>query len=233
MKIETLKERIAKAEEKIDKKRNTIAKKTAQIEKKEAEMAKTAEERDRYWIECDIGWLKDDLKRLSSEIKETEKTIENYRAQLAGEIKRQNTLTLEVPETLKALQTELVTEWDIFDKKRRERMQADYREMNYRDFCIKYRGQDTELRRKSDEEIHTGNVRDAEAIILNLVNRVKGITGEITSWDGVTLQPDNNGWSILNGYVEGKEGRCQVESIGAGGYNIQRYHIRVLVKPIN
>ena len=232
MKIETLNERIAKAEEKISKKQNTIAKKTALIEKKNAELAKTKGEKERYWIECDIGWLEQDLKRLASEIKETEKTLENYRKQLAGEIKRQSTLTLEVPELLKTLQTELVTEWDEHDKNRRERMLKDFREMDYHEACKKYRGQDTQLWSKTDEQIHAANVRDAEAIILDLVNRVKGITGEITSWRGLTLRPGNGGWSVLNGRVEGKEGIAYVESIGAGGYNIQRYHIRVLVKSI-
>lgn len=232
MKIETLKDRISKAEEKISKKQNTITKKTALIEKKTAELEKTVGERERYWIECDIGWLEEDLKRLSSEIKETEKTLENYRKQLDGEIKRQDLLTKEVPETLKTLQNELVTEWDSYDQKRREKMREDYRTMEYREFCKKYRGQDTEIRHKSNEDIHRDNVRDAEAIILNLVNRVKGITGEITNWGNLYLNPDNNGWSILNGRVEGKEGVAYVESIGAGGYNIQRYHIRVLVKSI-
>ena len=104
--------------------------------------------------------------------------------------------------------------------------------MDYHDFLRKYRGQDKTLRHKTDEEIHKANIRDAEAIILNLVNRVKGITGEITDWGKLYLQPDNNGFSILNGRVEGKEGVAYVESIGAGGYNIQRYHIRVLVKSI-
>lgn len=232
MKIETLKERIAKAEEKISKKQNTIQKKTAAVEKKQAELSKAANDQERYWIECDIGWLEYDLKRLASEIKETEKTLENYRAQLAGEIKRQDLLTKEVPETLKSLQTELVTEWDAYDKERRARMQNDRRTMDYHEYCMKYRGQNTELRTMTDEQIHTANVRDAEAIILNLVNRVKGITGEITDWGNLYLQPDNNGFSILNGRVEGKEGIAYVESIGAGGYNIQRYHIRVLVKSI-
>ena len=232
MKIETLNERITKAEEKISKKQNTITKKTAQIEKKQAELENTRGERERYWIECDIGWLEEDVKRLASEIKETEKTLENYRKQLAGETKRQALLTKEVPETLKALQEELVTEWDRYDMKRREKMRADYDAMGYREFCMKYRRQDTEIRHKSDDEIHRDNVRDAEGIIINLVNRVKGITGEITSWGHLYLNSDNNGWSILNGRVEGKEGIAYVESIGAGGYNIQRYHIRVLVKSI-
>ena len=233
MKIETLKERISKAEEKIARKQNTIAKKSAAVAKKQAELEKVTDKHERYCIECDIGWLEDDLKRLASEIKETEKTLENYHKQLTGEIKRQDLLTKEVPETLKTLQNELVTEWDRYDKERRARMQEDYREMDYREFCKKYRGQDTELRYKSDDEIHAANVRDAEGIILNLVNRVKGITGEITDWGHLYLNPDNNGWSILNGRVEGKEGIAYVESIGAGGYNIQRYHIRVLVKTIH
>lgn len=232
MKIETLKERIAKAEEKISKKQNTITKKTALREKKLYAAALGADMATLRWAEIDAEHLAEDIKRLEREIKETEKTLENYRAQLAGEIERQDLLTKEVPETLKTLQTELVTEWDAFDKKRRQRMIDDYHSMSYRDFCIKYRGEDTDLRYKTDEQIHDSNIRDAEGIILNLVNRVKSITGEITDWAGMRLAPNNMGWSILNGRVEGKEGIAYVESIGAGGYNIQRYHIRVLVKSI-
>ena len=232
MNIVTLNERIAKAEETIAKKTATIAKKTALIEKKTAQIEKTTDENDRYWLECDVRHLKEDIARSESEIVEKGKTIENYRKQLAGEIERQDLLAKEVPETLKTLQTELVTEWDAFDKKRRQRMIDDYYSMSYRDFCVKYRGEDTDLRHKTDEQIHESNVRDAEGIILNLVNRVKSITGEITDWAGMRLAPNNMGWSILNGRVEGKEGIAYVESIGAGGYNIQRYHIRVLVKQI-
>lgn len=233
MKIETLKDRIENAETKIVKKQNTITKKTALIEKKNAQISKETDENARFWLECDAKHLAEDIERLEREIKETEKTLENYRAQMAGEIARQDTLTKEVPETLKTLQTELVTEWDRYDKNRRKKMQDDYYSMDYHDFCVKYRGEDTELRYKTDEQIHAANVRDAESIILNLINRVKHITGEITDWAGMRLAPNNMGWSILNGRVEGKQGIAYVESIGAGGYNIQRYHIRVLVKDIS
>ena len=232
MRIETLRERIINAEEKITKKQGTIVKKTALIEKKNAQIAKENDENARKWLDYDVRYLREDIERLGREIKETEKTLENYRAQMAGEIERQDLLTKEVPETLKTLQTELVTEWDRYDKNRRQKMLDDYYAMSYHDFCVKYRGEDTELRYKTDEQIHAANVRDAEGIILNLVNRVKSITGEITSWAGITVAPNNMGWSILNGRVEGKEGIAYVESIGAGGYNIQRYHIRVLVKSI-
>ena len=232
MKLETLKDRISKAEEKITKKTGTIEKKTALIAKKTASLERLTGT-ERRWMESDIEDLHDDIKRLESEIKETEKSLENYRAQMSGAVARENLLTKELPETLRTLKTELVTEWNRYDINRRESMKA-YREENgRREFLKKYGYSGIEFMAKTDEEINKANERDAESIILNLVNRVKGYTGEITNWSGLTLDEDNNGWSILNGYVEGKEGRCVVESIGAGGYNIQRYHIRVLVKPIN
>ena len=163
MKIGTLNERISNAEQKITRKQNTIVKKTALIEKKKVMFAKETDENERYWITCDINHLSEDILRIEREIKETENTLVNYRKQLAGEIERQKTLTLEVPETLKSLQTELVTEWDAYDKRRREIMREDYRTMGYRDFCIKYRGTDTQLRYKTDEEIHTGNTDNKSA----------------------------------------------------------------------
>ncbi len=233
MKLDTLRDRISKANEKIAKKRNTITKKTALIEKKRAHLEKLTDPRERRWEECDIEYLEDDIKRLESEIRETEKTLEKYIAQVDGAIERQMILEKEIPEVLKDLQWELVERWDEYDEARQEQMIADRKALGYQEFRRKYRGQDTGLMSMTEMEIHAANVRAAEEIFLNLVNRVKGVTGEITSWDGLTINPDNNGFSILNGFVAGKEGRCEVESIGAGGYNIQRYHIRVLVKPIN
>ena len=233
MKLETLKERIAKAEEKISKKQNTIVKKTALREKKLYAAAMGSDFATRSWAESDAEQLAEDIERLKSEIKETEKTLENYRAQMAGEIKKQDLLTKEVPENLRTLQKELVTEWDRFDTERKAKLYEQYKELGYREFMKVHKCAGYEFMHKTDDEIHRDNERDAEAIILNLVNRVKGITGEITSWGNLYLNPDNNGWSVLNGYVEGKEGRAHVESIGAGGYNIQRYHIRVLVKSVN
>jgi len=61
-----------------------------------------------------------------------------------------------------------------------------------------------------------------------LVSRVKKITGKIT--DAHNLYIGLNG--EINGFVIGENGKAKVETISAGGYNIQCWHFRVLVKEI-
>ena len=67
--------------------------------------------------------------------------------------------------------------------------------------------------------------------MLDLYNRVYSITGPVTNWSNITLQQSVQG-PVLNGIVQGELGKVRIESILAGGYNIQKLHIRVLVKSI-
>ena len=71
-----------------------------------------------------------------------------------------------------------------------------------------------------------------EDLIINLIYRVRKITGEITDWSDIRASVGTGGFTVLNGTVIGKEGIAHIESITAGGYNIQRLHIRVLVHNI-
>lgn len=84
----------------------------------------------------------------------------------------------------------------------------------------------------TDEQIHEDNVKEGKRVILDLVNRVTKITGPILDWTGLYARPGNGGWTVLNGFVEGEDGKASVETILAGGYNIQKLHCRTLVKPI-
>ena len=153
---------------------------------------------------------------------------------MSGEIERQKSWISEVPEVLKSFQEELTDKWDAYDIKKRDKIRSDRDALSYEDWAKKYHWRDRDWAMyTTDEQIHESNNKDAVSLILNLVNRVKEITGEITNWSGLRTTAGTWGFTVLNGYVEGKAGRCEVESIGAGGYNIQRYHIRVLVKPIN
>ena len=67
---------------------------------------------------------------------------------------------------------------------------------------------------------------DAEAKYYNIVTKIQKICGEVT--DAKNLYIAHNG--ELNGYVYGNNGNAEVRTIGAGGYNVQRFHFRTLVK---
>lgn len=229
MKIEMLEERIEKKAKTIEKKTNTITKKEKAIEKKQKALEKETDERERRYIESDIRWLEDDIRRLGREIEECKVTLAKYEAQLKGEIEKEQTFIKEVPESLKDMEQMLIEKWDQGDKDRREFYNERYEELGYKDFVKQYKYSGYEFMMISDEDIHKHNVKDARIFVLDLLNRVKDITGEVTSWDEVYLTVGNT-FPVLNGIVYGKEGKAVVESIYAGGYNIQRLHVRVLVK---
>ena len=233
MKIETLSERIANAENKIGKKQRTILKKQELIAKKQhlldtkyITISDSPEARTLKW---DIEHYTYDISRLEREISETTLTLDNYRKQLTGLMERVSVLITDIPDVLKGLQEELVERWDKWDIERRDRIQADYRELDYKEFSKKYTHAEVVFKGKSDEQIHDDNVQSAENLIIDLIYRVRKITGEITDWSDIRASAGTGGFTVLNGTVIGKEGIACVDSITAGGYNIQRLHIRVLV----
>lgn len=239
MRLDTLQQRIENAKAKITKKEATIIKKQALIEKKRDKLEKLGfdkdvEESDLYgqdeafWTACEIGHLEEDIKRNAEEIEETKASLEKYEKQLAGEIEKESILLKEVPESMKRMQNELVKKWDAWDIERRAQIRKAHDELGYKEFIKKYSWADYEWTYSTDEQIHKANEQDAKVMTLNLYNRVKAITGEVTNWSAIRCEMGNIG-PVLTGYVEGKEGRAEVETILAGGYNIQRLHIRTLV----
>ncbi len=65
--------------------------------------------------------------------------------------------------------------------------------------------------------------------LLDLMTRINKVVGTIT--DAACLRIGAKG--DIEGYVTGTEGRAKIETIGAGGYNIQCFHYRTLIHPIN
>lgn len=236
MRIETLSERIANAEHKISKKQATILKKQSLIDKKQQLLKEKgvteADSPETNLLRWDIEHYTEDINRLEREIASTTANLDGYRKQLAGLMERESVLIKEIPEILKGLQAELVGRWDKWDIERKDRIRADYRELDYKGFSRRYTHADVMFKNKSDEQIHKDNVQSAENLIIDLIYRVRSITGEITDWSDVRASAGTGGFTVLNGLVIGKEGRARVESITAGGYNIQRLHIRVLVHSV-
>ena len=183
-------------------------------------------------MKWDIEHYTDDISRLEREIAVTTLTLDNYRKQLTGLMERVSLLITDMPDVLKMLQEELVMRWDKWDMERRDKIISDYRELDYKEFSRKYTHADVVFKSKSDEQIHDDNVQAAENLIIDLIYRVRNITGEIIDWSNIRSTAGTGGFTVLNGTVIGKEGIAFVESITAGGYNIQRLHIRVLVHSV-
>ena len=70
--------------------------------------------------------------------------------------------------------------------------------------------------------------RDKELKYIDLVEKVKQITGKIT--DASCLRINEKG--SIDGYIDGELGRAKVNTFEAGGWNIQRFHYRTKVTDI-
>lgn len=62
-----------------------------------------------------------------------------------------------------------------------------------------------------------------------IIERTNQIVGTIT--DASNLKVGAKG--DLNGYIIGTKGTAKIQTIGAGGYNIQCFHFRTLINPAN
>ena len=67
--------------------------------------------------------------------------------------------------------------------------------------------------------------KEADAKYDDIIERTNAIVGTITDAGGLTI----GGKGDLNGIIVGDKGKARVQTIGAGGYNIQCYHFRTLI----
>lgn len=68
---------------------------------------------------------------------------------------------------------------------------------------------------------------EKKAKMLDLIHRINAVVGAIMDATSLRIKAGN-----LNGYIIGETGKAEVNTIGAGGYNIQCFHYRTLVKLI-
>ena len=80
----------------------------------------------------------------------------------------------------------------------------------------------------NEKELEKMLAREVENKYDDMVYRISKVTGEIK--DCEKLYIGSNG--SINGFVKGEKAAAKVETITAGGYNIQCLHYRVLVKKI-
>lgn len=79
---------------------------------------------------------------------------------------------------------------------------------------------------------HETMIKDLEAEKIrkydDIIRRTNDIVGEITDASYLEIAPNGN----LDGVIIGTRGKASVQTIGAGGYNIQRFHFRTLIREL-
>lgn len=241
---------IKELQERIEKNQIKIAKIEKRITKLENQKSVEWFDKDHEWFHITAASRPDlyqqhldntdrEIKHSYREIASCEETIKKYQQAIIAETDKLNTLD-SLPETVKTFREELINTWNAYDRQYRDNCKFKYNEAwsyyeagdretykkLYRELPTGWR----EMLHKSDSEIEAENIKAANSVILNMIDRVISLTGKITDTKYIHLDRDNNGYAIINGIIIGEKGQARIESIGAGGYNIQRYHIRVLVK---
>lgn len=250
MKSIELRERLNKAEENVEKIRKTIARHFAQAEKKKAVIDTNGWSLNRwdyvgggptpnetaYWLICDYESKMSDAESAKKKLVEAERVRDNWQAKLDRQLELESKIQNEIPEIFKQVKADLAAEWvkqDIEDRDRMYELKREYRSNypNYREFSEAWRKLYTynheESLKKTDEEFEKIEDKLAEDWLLDLYNRVYAVTGEIIDCSDVRW-----GGKCLDGKVVGKSGTAIIETIQAGGYNIQRLHLRTLIKEV-
>ena len=104
----------------------------------------------------------------------------------------------------------------VYDRKNVKAMFEKYGEQRVRDLMY-----------QTEADIRKACTRYAEGYVMNLIDRVTKYIGQITDYSGLYLTGPS-----INGIVVGERGRVRLETILAGGWNIQCLHNRELVEKI-
>ena len=255
MKAQDIRTKLEKAQETVAKKEGTLAKYYAKKEKIAAKITAngldidgdkyqkygTPEHEDCYWMFCDYDDVLERIESTKKAIAEKRGIVAKWQTALHEAEEKENLIESAFPEVLKDFQKAVVERWDEYDAKRKARLTKEYNEMRnkygrdaYSEFVRKYNNTTYDfMAYTTKDEIHRDNVKASEQIMVNLWNRVKDITGEATDWSGLHLTNGNEYEGVaVNGIVTGKNGTARVETISAGGWNIQRFHYRTLVHEV-
>ena len=215
-----------------------------------------------FWTICDIETIDYDIARAGRDITDKQKSLDEYKAQFTTEVEKANSRNipaiLEFLDMWKARVTEYYhkefpkfleakKEWHEVQNKNcdwhnhgawqmRKDNPEEYKriEKEYKEYRANYMARWNFIFEYvdgsvfNDEKLAKDLQRDANAKYDFIIERTNAIVGTITNASGLYIGDKGD----LNGFIIGERGTAKVETIGAGGYNIQCYHFRTLIHEV-
>lgn len=229
-----LKAKMEAAQAKVEKIKKTIERHEKGAEKKLAVLTKNGwlpnpslyrgASYDAYWAACEYESKLDDIKTATRKLADAEKVVQNWQAKYEKARAQENKIETTLPEILKEMRDQLTKIWTKADIEKRTEMRQVKSELDYMAFRKEYSFAEEESLNKTDEQFEMQNRKEAELWVWDLYNRVIAEVGEVTDFSGIRFRG-----KALNGFVRGTKGAVNVETILAGGYNIQKLHMRVIL----
>lgn len=227
MNAETLEIKLTGLKEKIEKRITLNAKLDARVQKIAAAVKADDSRKNRIELDIAIDNRADSGKKLIK-LQSDKAALE---AKLAAAREQEAKINTILGDALLQAEAEMIAAGVEYDMKRAREIRAfndaasDYKETVEKYGYTAY----DECVHASEERLlkHFTAIEKAAARhwIIDFYYRVAKKVGNVTEVSGLKW-----GGRALNGFVKGDKGTAIVETIEAGGYNIQRWHLRVLVK---
>jgi len=243
--IETLNSRIEGKEKTLDK-----------LNKK---MKRILDAQSSGWTKNPYYYRESDILSTQKEISATKNALAEYKANLKFEIEKANSRNVKpLMDFLEIWKENCIKHYKELHKEYLKEHEIFYKE--YKEYCDKQNfprkynltredtdklSKEFEKKRKEyvkrwlnitqfntgagkswDENLEIVIEREKNRKYDDIINRTNKIVGQITDASGLTIDKRGN----LNGVITGTKGKAKVETIGAGGYNIQIYHFRTLIQ---
>lgn len=234
-----------------------IDSKKAEIERLNKKWERIEAARATNWEKNPYSYGDYDVRVTTKDLERAKKALEDYEAEMQTEIEKSKSRNVPaITEFLDNWEQRMIEyykdqykEYGIAYEKRRRDIKA-YQDWRYSD--AGYNATKEERDKRSDQEnkarkkfrddwmhvtqFNHGSKSWEETMIDDLraekirkyddiIRRTNEAIGQITDAGGLKVGKAGD----LNGYLKGIRGRVSVETIGAGGYNIQCYHFRTLI----
>lgn len=236
---------------------NRVAGKEKELEKLTKKMERILKAQATNWEVNPYYYGEMDIRITEKDIAKCEKALEDYRTQLAQQIEKDNSRNIKAIIDFLEAWKDRVRESYIEALPRYTEAKSEMRRIDheYTDWFnsrarIEASAEERKERQKANREanesfrsrwnwfvpyVETDGINleklnkdlniEANAKYDFIIERTNEIVGQIT--DASNLKIGSKG--DLNGYIIGTKGNAKVQTIGAGGYNIQCFHFRTLI----